>query len=367
MITLLAYYERISLFHTMEPFFQKEASRAGLFRFTRSASWCLQHDKNRVLFMERCFQHREPRDLAAEERELMKKLRDKYKTIVFFCGQPEAGTNRLDLLPHVDRLFYKSLFADRNNYRKTLYGKNLFADYYHKNYGVSDDPSYTGIRASSPEEAARPELSWNIGIGTYPRRHWPQRAGTVLARMGFPRLGRLAGGAAFRRFSGPADFSSPRRSIDVHARIDPVSCPSIAFQRRLFLEIIEKLKAPDAALFLTGLVPQEKYYRELKDSKIVLSPFGWGEVCFRDFEAILSGALLFKPDMSHVETWPDVYIPYETYVPLDWDGKDLLEKTKRYLDDEKERKRIAENAYQRYRGEASSLMDRFTMLLGDLF
>jgi spore maturation protein CgeB len=43
----------------------------------------------------------------------------------------------------------------------------------------------------------------------------------------------------------------------------------------------------------------------------------------------------------------------------------MLDKTKRYLDDEKERKRIAENAYCRYRSELSALMDRFYSLLGD--
>ncbi|MDR2210637.1 MAG: glycosyltransferase [Spirochaetaceae bacterium] len=363
MITILTHYERISLFHTMEPFFQRLSGglerRKKLFRLTQSASWCLEKDKNNTLFMERCFQHREPRDLAPEEMELIKKLRDKYKTIVFFCGQGEAGNNRLDLLPYVDRLFYKSVFSDRNNYLRDLYGKNLFADYYHRNYGVCDNPSYTGVLAASPADAERPELSWNIGMGSYPRHHWPQRIGTALARLGFPRLGRRMG---ISRSGEPEDFSGSRRSIAVHARIDPVSCPSIACQRRLFLDIIAG--NPRRDLFLTGLVSQEQYYRELRDSKIVLSPFGWGEVCFRDFEAILSGALLFKPRMSHLKTWPDVYIPYETFVPLEWDGSDLAEQSQKYLENEGERRRMASNAYEQYRRELSGLAERFKNLLG---
>jgi hypothetical protein len=363
MITILVRYERISLFHTMEPFFRKNTARR--FRFTQSAEWCLRNDRNRILFMERCFQHREPRDLSSEERDTMKRLREKYKTIVFFCGQPEAGVNRLDLLPCVDRLFYKSVFSDRNNYTRRLYGKNLFADYYHSRCGITDDPVYINRETLSAENAEKPELSWNIGIGSYPRRHWPQRAGTVLARAGFPAPGRLAGAADSWR-APPKDFSGGRRTIAVHARIDPVSCPSIAYQRRLFLERINGFGKNERPLFLTGMVSQPRYYAELENSKIVLSPFGWGEVCFRDFEAVLAGALLFKPDMSHVKTWPDIYIPYETYIPLDWDGNDLLEKTKRYLDDEQERKRIAENAYCQYRRESAGLMERFDALLGDM-
>jgi hypothetical protein len=341
----------------MEPFFNKRFR--GLFHLTQSFDYCLNRDRNKTLFLERFFQHREPRDLAPEELNLIKKLRDKYKTIVFLCGQPEAGTNRLDLLPYVDRLFYKSVFSDRENYQKDLYSKNLFADYYHKNYQVADkEIEYRYSPVLSAGDTKRIELSWNIGVGDYPRRHWRQRMGTALARAGFPGLGRL-----FKtgHKNPPPDFSGAARPIAVHARIDPVSCESIAYQRRLFLERIA-----GNGLFLTGIVPQHQYYRELYDSKMALSPFGWGEVCFRDFEAIISGALLLKPDMSHVKTWPDVYIPYETYVPVNWDGTDIIEKAETYLANDRERLRIAENAYEQYNTQIAGLEDRFALLFSDL-
>ncbi|GHV70290.1 hypothetical protein AGMMS49928_17510 [Spirochaetia bacterium] len=356
MITVLVCYERISLFHTMEPFFRKRFR--GMFHFTQSPEYCLKKDKNKILFMERWFQYRDPRALASEDFGLMKKLRDKYEKIVFLNGQPDAGTNRLDLLPYVDRLFYKSVFADRENYDKGFYGKNLFADYYHRKYGVVDaNGGYFFEPALSVEDANRIELSWNIGVGSYPRRNWPQRLGTVLARSGFPDLGRCFKAG---RTKAPADFSGPNRSIAVHARIDPVASESISYQRRLYLERISGDQR-----FLTGMVNQNQYYRELNDSKIVLSPFGWGEVCFRDFEAIISGALLLKPDMSHLKTWPDVYIPYVTYVPVNWDGTDIIEKTETYLADEAERKRITQNAFEQYQKELVGLEDRFAALFRD--
>jgi len=379
MITILACFERISLYHTMIPFFLKnrllkKTGKKKAFTITQSAAWCIHNDKNSVLFMERCFQHREPRDLEPAELETIKRLRDRYKTIVFFCGQPEAGTNRLDLLPYVDRLFYKSVFADRGNYRKNLYGKNLFADYYHRNFGIKDSPEYINSGIISEENALRPELSWNLGVGTYPRYHWPQRVGTILARANMSGIGRNIGGKPLRRAeelgTKPENFSGEKRNIAVHARIDPVSCPSIAFQRCHFLDCIAEITKNNplkGGLFLTGMAPQNQYYHELKDSKIVLSPFGWGEVCFRDFEAILAGAMLLKPDMSHLISWPNIYIPYETYVPLAWDGSDLLEQTERYLADEKERKRIAFNAFEQYRTELAGLSRRFDALLGEYF
>jgi hypothetical protein len=357
MITILVCYERISLFHTMEPFFLKQFRP--LFRFTQSPEYCLGRDKNKILIMERWFQHRDPRDLSPEDADLMEKLRNKYQTIYFMNGQPEAGTNRLELLPYVDKLFYKSIFSDPQNYLRDLYAKNLFADYYHQKYGVTDlHPGFHPQPAPAAAEIQKIGLSWNIGLGAYPRRRWPQRTGVFLARAGFPGLGRL-----FKTGlpHPPPDFSAPARTIAVHGRIDPVSSESIAYQRRLYLE---KIKGDPR--FITGMVSERQYYEELFDSKIVLSPFGWGEVCFRDFEAIISGALLFKPDMSHLKTWPDVYIPFETYIPLSWDGTDIKEKTETYLANDGERKRIAENAWEQYRSALKDPEDRFSSLFHDI-
>ena len=375
MITILAYYERISVFHTILPFLLKNhESGKKIFQFTQSVDWCLAKDKNKILFMERFFQHREPRDLENTELEILKKLRDKYKTIVFFCGQPEAGTNRLDILPLVDRLFYKSVFANRNEYQKSLYGKNLFADYYHKNFDVTDKPEYINRNLITEKETKKPELSWNIGLGTYPRWTWPQRLGGMLARADMPVMGQFLGGKSIRYANKPGtgknkirDFSGSKRGIDVHARIDPVTCPSIAFQRVLMVKKISELPDDKKKMFVTGTVRQKQYYRELTDSKIVLSPFGWGEVCFRDFEAILSGALMFKPDMSHLLTWPNVYIPHETYVPLKWDGSDFAEKSEQYMNNEKERTRIAHNAFEQYKNELAGLSKRVDELIGEYY
>jgi hypothetical protein len=356
MITILAYYDRISVFHTISPFFLKQYR--GLFQFTQSIDFCLKRDKNKTLFMERLFLSRDPRDLRRDEFDVLRKLRDKYETIVFFNGQPEAGPNKLDVLPFVDRFFDKSVFSNPENYRKPLYGKNLFADYYHKKYGIVDEKEYLFKTLVSPEAAERVELSWNIGVDGYPRWDFPQRLGAAVARSGFPGVGRLFKAHPLGR---PADFSGGNRSIAVHARIDPVTCPSIAYQRRLFLQKIAEKQASET--FLTGLASQKRYYQELLDAKITLSPFGWGEVCHRDFEAVLCGSLLLKPNMSHMRTYPDVYIPYETYVPLDWDGSDLFEKVDFYLSNEVERRRIVQNAFEQYKKELAGLWNRFGALL----
>jgi len=85
--------------------------------------------------------------------------------------------------------------------------------------------------------------------------------------------------------------------------------------------------------------------KELKSSRVCFSPFGYGEVCWRDYEAIMCGALLIKPDMAHVKTEPNIFIPFETYIPVAWDFSDLEEKVTYYLENTTAREKIIQSAY----------------------
>jgi spore maturation protein CgeB len=147
----------------------------------------------------------------------------------------------------------------------------------------------------------------------------------------------------------------------VHARFGFQHQASITYQRRI---IQEKISGHPA--FLTGKVAQKQYNHEVRNSRIVLSPFGWGELCFRDYEAVQSGALLVKPDMSHLETWPDIFKAGETYVPVAWDGSDVVEKCEYYLAHDNERTRIVENAYRVYRAQSEQLCTRFQEALSEI-
>ena len=85
----------------------------------------------------------------------------------------------------------------------------------------------------------------------------------------------------------------------------------------------------------------------MRRSRIGFSPFGWGEVCFRDFETVALGAVLVKPDMGHLETYPDIYEDGVTYKAVRWDLSDLPEVCRWLLDHPDEAERIAETARAR--------------------
>ena len=92
--------------------------------------------------------------------------------------------------------------------------------------------------------------------------------------------------------------------------------------------------------------PFSEYASILRRSKCALSPFGMGEICFRDFEIIQAGSVLIKPDMSNIITHPNIYIPYETYIPCNLDYSDLIEKIEWVMDNPLKCSEIVKNAQE---------------------
>lgn len=70
-------------------------------------------------------------------------------------------------------------------------------------------------------------------------------------------------------------------------------------------------------------VPLEQYYNLMSKSKIVVAPFGYGEMAPRDIEAAMVGAILVKPDMNHLNTFPNPYKSGLTYEQCSWNFEDL--------------------------------------------
>jgi hypothetical protein len=289
---------------------------------------------------------------------LMEGLRNKYRIIAFFHDDAGGGIPRLEVLPYVNLFYTKALFKDRLLYTKSLYGKELYTDYYHRKYGVNDENPRERTAVTDLSQLDKLRLSWNIGIGDFPREKLRQRAGTAAAKIFGSRAARFF-------YSAKKMPEDPVRGnpgvIDVHARMGLAGRPSIAYQRRLILEKIGK-----DPRFLRGEVGQSQYNRELNRSKIVLSPFGWGELCIRDFEAVRAGALLMKPAMDHIETWPDIFVKDESYASFSWDADDLMAAADRFLTGEKKRKEIARRAFASYRKQAAEMPGRFRGIIEEI-
>lgn len=66
-----------------------------------------------------------------------------------------------------------------------------------------------------------------------------------------------------------------------------------------------------------------EFRRQMLESYCVLSPWGWGEACHRDFEALAVGAVLVKPDWSFVRTNPDISSIDAPYIRCKLDFSDV--------------------------------------------
>lgn len=150
----------------------------------------------------------------------------------------------------------------------------------------------------------------------------------------------------------PSYFGAPsvrklKKTIQIHSRLGARGSPWYSTMRNLASDKIMAAASEHGLSHASEFgVRKWAYLRELMHSVLCFSPFGYGEVCWRDYEAILCGAGLIKPEMSHVETFPDLFHPWLTYAPTAWDFSDLSDVVGRCLADPEGVEVMTDNAYQ---------------------
>lgn len=224
-------------------------------------------------------------------------------------ANPDAAISFIDSFAHNDlRLasdlgdvaFYikKSLFRDRSLFLRTHKGDTNLTEFYGALYGLDlPRPDWT------VPESFLDKLRLGPGFFTAPKFLHP-----------FDR----------HQSSAFGDRQIDRaRPIDLHIRM---ATRGSGWYGRMRSDAVRAAQAVQGVVRTSvEAVPYSAYVREMQTSKICFSPFGYGEICWRDIEAFAYGAVLIKPDMSHLETSPDIYVPGVTYLPVKWDFSDLQE------------------------------------------
>lgn len=251
------------------------------------------------------------------------------KTIIYFDGDDDVCVQWPEILKDVDLYLKKHVFSDRNDYTKTYLGKSNLHDYAVRKFGHMLSPLDYGNEGNVPlviesagpvpqDQLSKITTSWNIGLDRKIIDLYQSLRKTPFSHD-------RAFDLAFRGSVKRQTFTYYLRR-DIEERLRPL-------ERRYKL------------LIGSERISQEDYYQEMMSSRICVSPFGFGEICWRDLETVLCGALLIKPDMGHIETAPNIFVANETYVPVKWDFSDLDSVVARVLDNEAERRRIVDNAY----------------------
>jgi len=327
------------------------------FDFYTSAEDLIKKDKNSILVL---FGKYIAKMNHSNKKELVYILRNKYKKFVFFDDLDGSESHFLDLLPFFDLYFKKQLFKNKLNYLDSYYGNRIYTDFYYKKFGITENPLPIPLPKFIGDvgELHKFRLGWNLGIG--------QISGSRGISFKFVKHiykfgGSFGMGLIQKRFPKSKKIPNPINS-KCQARFGFEGYrPTVGYQRKLFLELVK-----NNPLIYSGKIPFSEYQSELKNTKAVLSPFGWGEVCFRDFEAIINGSVLVKPNMDHIFTWPDLYQADKTYIPISWDGSDMVEKIENILSIQEKINDIRFEAWSTLKASYSRLDNRVSEFIDDI-
>lgn len=231
----------------------------------------------------------------------------------------------LEVLPYVDKLFKTFVFKDKNNYCIPLNGNHILTDYYYKRGLIDSD----NLRSPKFLQKKDKKLLNKIHVGfnyvfanhSLNSNLWKNDFFNRLTRRSFKIFSKMLKSTKSNDFVIP----SKNRTQDLSCRILLNSYSNgINFHREETAKIFSNKLS-------TNKLIRKDYFSEIQNSKIVISPFGWGEINLpRDYEVALSGAVLFKPNISHIDTWPNIFNK-DTIVQYKWDLSNLLELVEKTL------------------------------------
>ena len=272
-----------------------------------------------------------PDDRQDEIKELINGYRSSSAKIIWFDTTDSTGTLQAEMVPVVDKYMKAQLLRNKNRYKQRLYSGREHSEYYFQTTGTVDSNKNAVNKPISNDDTAKLGISWNSGLADY-STYGPLKMG-IYRRTHLPYL------LGYPNSSAP---DNQTRAKDLSARFGvSYSRETVRYQR-------EKIRDLLSSRLDTRKLNRRGYMKELRQSKIVLAPFGWGEITLKDFEVFLTGGMLLKPSMEHLETWPDFYTNGVTYQSFKWDLSDLEKKIEWAVENNKARKDIASEGHQRY-------------------
>jgi len=288
----------------------------------------------------------------------LSKIRSKVEKIIWFDNSDSSSVTNFEVMPYVDIYLKKQILTNKSLYNSNFYGGRIFTDFYHKKFSIIDKKEFKNNSPLKKEYENKLRLSWNIGLGNI---HNSFNSFYKISRFFFPLL-------IIKRFSNSFVKPEKFREIDFFFRGSiKYDRNTVKFHReKLFNDLNTKLSKKNYVSIIgnnvfhknsisafikkaKGRLSNSDYLKIQNSSKISFSPFGWGELGARDYEIILGGSLLVKPRMDHMETWPNIFIPHKTYVPLEWDFSNLEEIFETFIKNYKLRNEIISYSQEVYR------------------
>lgn len=288
-----------------------------------------------------------------EDNVYMEKLRNisESSRLTYFFDISDSGGIFYQRGFEIGKIYYKKqLYYDRSYYvSSSTLDPRMHCDSVMKKNSIKKEFSnipnnYKHIGSKQVNEI---RISWNVGLGDYRAFSFPSK--TLLRNLIKLQTKVYRRAINFPTFKSRYNFTQfKNRNIDI------LSCFGSYKNISKLISLHREETADKVSLLMndyqviTGFLPFKTYSEHLKYSKIALSPFGWGEMTWKDFEVFVNGITLLKPNMNHIESWPNYYINNQTYLPYSWDARDMNEVIKKGLSNLGFVEEIAQNGQERF-------------------
>lgn len=278
-----------------------------------------------------------------------RKIKNFSKKLIYFDTTDSTGMIQDEILDYVDEYWKFQILKNKLDYKKKLYGGRIFTDFYYSKYKILDRKEIFS-KSIDIKNLEKIKLAWNFGFADYSFKNkylFYLRKYFLNEKLYF-----------FKK-----KIIQKKQNLFFTSFNYDYSRQTVSFQRR-------KIKYLLNNLFL-GKLNEYRYHKLLEISKVVISPFGWGELAYRDFEAFYNGCLLLKPNIDHMMTWPNFFKKNETYIDFSWDLSDLRDKIELIKLHKNNFREVAINGYNNYNKFTSGnqagnyFVDRIKYLLNE--
>lgn len=252
---------------------------------------------------------------------------------VYLSGNDATGPIDPRLLKYLDLFLARQLLKERELYLQPM-RRHFFRDRYMKDFFFKNENEFPWTQLKE-EELNKLGVSWNLALIDWKTQTnnkvlryfyiWSKNKTNKIFQKG-KAISKRGIGVTFRGnlFKGSHDVSRLHRLQSY----------------RVYLELGKNL--PIAS---PGIISYSQYVNEMRNTSVCISPFGWGEVCYRDFEAFQFGTLLMKPCMDHIDTYPNLYTA-KNLISYQWDASDLKYKVQQVMDELNQSEIIADSGHE---------------------
>ncbi|NEU08808.1 glycosyltransferase family 1 protein [Flavihumibacter sp. R14] len=253
-------------------------------------------------------------------------LKKEVKKLIWFDSADSSGSMDFEVIPFVDVFLKKQVLKD--------------LEYYTGENGNTQVRIWLDPKAEQKQLIPCPidmthkiKTGWNLSYYDY--RPYDARIKQIVSNS-----------LSYKLYPTKFYQATQPRPLDLTYRGTLKSNNLISFQRNKVIGMLNELHLNIAH---GSIVSQKEYLKELTKSKVSISPFGWGEICYRDFETFICGSILIKPSMEHVNTFPNIFVKNQTYIPVQWDLSDLEEKIVEVISNHESYTHIAVSGQEAYK------------------